>query len=371
MPSIHLLELQNPYPDCVFLNLNGTPDSSNSAIALSLTLTCQEQWKSLLAGRIKFGIRAGWFRLKIEGGEFVPQNLTDSDPYELISIHAQECCWKFAAPSGQSLLTLTSQEFPLGSLNLQETPCYLKGRLEINVADLALTDAEGLWRHDLTPIKYGILERVLARFLVQQYLQPISTIQLAIGDSPLQETQLLTRSPEPDSERLAELHNLIETIYQAKTQNLAELAQIAKLNLKTDLAGGNFLGANLNGAELNNANLAHTNFRGAILTDADLSESNLSGANFSGADLSGAYLESANLRYADFHKGSLALTNLISTDLSHANLCHTTVTNANFSGATVAQAIFSQNTGITEELQQSLESRGAKFFDGLSQHCFI
>lgn len=361
MSSIHLLELQNPYPDCVFLNLNGTVDPATSAIALSLSLSCQEQWKSLLAGRIKFGIRAGWFRLTIQGGEFVPHQLTDSDPYELVSIHSQQYCWKFAAPSGQSLLTLTEQEFPLGSLSLNDFPCYLKGRLEIAVADLAITDAEGLWRHDLTPVKHGILERVLARFLVQQYLQPISTIQLAIGDSPLKETQPLTRSPEPDLDRLTELQALIETIYQAETQNLADLAQIAKLNLKTDLAGGNFLGANLNGAELNNANLAHTNFRGAILTDADLSESNLSYANFSGADLSGAYLESANLRYADFHKGSLALTTLISTDLSHANLCHTTVTHANFSGATVAQALFSQNAGMTAEMQESLQARGAKF----------
>ncbi|MEB3308694.1 MAG: pentapeptide repeat-containing protein [Snowella sp.] len=361
MSSIHLLELQNPYPDCVSLNLNGMLDSSGSAIALSLTLSCQEQWKTLLAGRVKFGIRAGWFRVKIQGGEFVPHNLTDSDPYELISIHHQEVCWKFTAPLGQSLLTLNNQEFPLGSLSLGQSPGYLKGRWEINVADLVITDAEGLWRHDLTPIKYGILERVLARFLVQQYLQPISAIQLALGDSPLQETQPLARSPEPNPESLAALGDLIETIYQADSQNLAELAQIANLNPKTDLAGGNFLGANLSGVELNNANLAHTNFRGAILTDADLSEANLSYTNFSGADLSGAYLESANLRYADFHKGSLALTNLISTDLCHANLCQTTITHANFSGATVAQTTFSQNAGMTEELQQSLQARGAKF----------
>lgn len=361
MPSIHLLELQNPYPDCVSLSLQGETNASQSTVSLSLNLSIHEQWKSLLAGQIKFGIRAGIFKLKLKNAEFTPKSAFGAEQCQLIRSHGQEFCWQLSANLGESLLTLANQNFELGSLNLGEQPSYLIGIFEIELANLVITDAEGLWKHDLNPTKHGILERVLARFLHQHYLQPISSIQLAIGDSPIHDTQPLTRSPEPDSTRLTELQALIETIYQAETQSLADLAQIAQLDLKTDLTGGNFLGANLNGAELNNANLAHTNFRGAILTDADLSESNLSYANFSGADLSGAYLESANLRYADFHKGSLALTNLISSDLSHANLCHTTVTNANFSGATVAQAIFSQNAGMTEELQHSLEARGAKF----------
>jgi uncharacterized protein YjbI with pentapeptide repeats len=204
---------------------------------------------------------------------------------------------------------------------------------------------------------------------VQNYFTPqvcsvkyaIAERHCAIADSIPQHDPVTPKFPETSAEKLGELQNIIDQIYEADTQNLAELAQIAGLNLKKDLAGGSFLGAVLNSVELSGADLSRLNFRGAILTDADLSEANLRNANFSGADLSGAYLESADLQYTDFHKASLALVNLIGTNLSHANLTQTNITNANLSSATLTETLFGDNAGMTDTLKESLQQRGAKF----------
>jgi hypothetical protein len=362
MLEIHLLEIQNPYPEWVELDLKGIFDPSEKTCSLSLGLNYQEQWRSLLDGRVKLALKAGIFKLKLSSGEFIPFSEERDDISVVTKNNTQEFAWQLLPPRGKSFLNQVNPEIPLGKIILKDQPCYLTATWEISPADLSITDAENLWRHDLSPNKHGILERVLARFLVQNYFTPqVSRVQYAIADDLPQHDPVTIKLSEPSATSLSDLQGIIEQIYQAETQNLAALAKIAGLNLKKDLAGGNFLGAVLNGVELNRANLSRSNFRGAILTDADLSEANLSNANLSGADLSGAYLESANLQNADFHKASLALVNLIGTNLSHANLTQTNITNANFSGATVTETLFSDNPGMTDSLKENLEQRGAKF----------
>jgi uncharacterized protein YjbI with pentapeptide repeats len=188
---------------------------------------------------------------------------------------------------------------------------------------------------------------------------------LAVGNLENWDDLFSDRPKTRDESSLSQLEALIQKIYDVQTQNLKELCQLAGLESKLDLAGGNFLGATLSGEELSHTELVGCNFRGAILTDADFSESDLDYAILTGADLSGAYLESARLRYADFRKGSLALANLISSDLSRANLQGTIVNNANFSGAIVTDALFGDNPGMTVEMRQSLMARGAKFLADL------
>jgi len=362
MPAIHLLESQNPYPEWVELDLKGIFEPSEKTFSLSLGLNYQDQWRSLLGGRVKLALKTGIFKLKLISGEFIPFSEQRDNISVVTKNNTQEFAWQLFPPRGKSFLDQVNPEIPLGKIILKEQPCYLTGTWEINPADLSITDAENLWRHDLSPNKHGILERVLARFLVHHYFtSQVCSVQYAIADSIPQHDPITPKIPEASAEKLGELQTIIDQIYEADTQNLAELAQIAGLNLKKDLAGGNFLGAVLNGVELNRANLSRSNFRGAILTDADLSEANLSNANLSGADLSGAYLESANLQNADFHKASLALVNLISSNLSHANLIQTNIINANFSGATLTETLFGDNPGITDTIKENLQQRGAKF----------
>ena len=369
MPAIHLLETQNPYPEWVELHLTGVCDPSEKTCSLSLGLNYQEQWRSLLDGRVKLALKAGIFKLKLSSVEFIPFSEQRDDFVLVAKNNTQEFCWQLLPPRGKSFLDQVNAEIPLGQIILKDETSYLMGTWEISPADISITDAENLWRHDLSPNKHGILERVLARFFVQHYFTPqVSRFQYAIAkrhcviaDSIPQHDSGTVKIPEVSAEKLGELQKLIDQIYQTESQNLAKLAKIAGLNLKKDLAGGNFLGAVLNSVELSGANLSRSNFRGAILTDGDLSETNLSHANFSGADLSGAYLESADLQYTDFHKASLALVNLISTDLSHANLTQTNIINANLSGATVTETIFGDNAGMTDTLKENLQQRGAKF----------
>jgi hypothetical protein len=362
MPEIHLLEIQNPYPEWVELYLTGGSDPSDQTFSLALGLNYQEQWRSLLDGRVKLALKTGKFKLKLSSGEFIASSEERDDISVVTKNDTQEFAWQLLPPRGKSFLNQVNPEIPLGKIILKDQPCYLTATWEICPADLSITNAENLWRHDLSPNKHGILERVLARFLVRHYFIPqVCRVQYAIADSIPHHDPVTLKFPEASAEKLEELQTIIDQIYQADTQNLAEIAQIAGLNLKKDLKGGDFLGAVLSGVELHRANLSRSNFRGAILTDADLSEANLSHGNFSGADLSGAYLESADLQYTDFHKASLALVNLIGTNLSHANLTQTNITNANLSGATVTETLFGDNPGMTDHLKENLKQRGAKF----------
>ena len=366
MSAIHLLEIQNPYPDWVSIHLNGVFDPSDKTFSLSLILSCQEQWRSLLAGRVKLGLKAVIFNLTFSSGEFLAISEERQEITPLTNTNASKFSWQLFPAVGEKRFNQINQEISLGKVTLKDEPCYLTGTLDIIPANLSITDAEGLWRHDLSPNKHGILERALAHFFVKHYFTPqISAVHYAIADSIPPFDADLTGTSEPNSVELNNLQNILDQIYQSPSENLVDLAKIAGLNLKTDLSGGNFVGAVLNGVELSGANLSRVNFRGAILTDADLSEANLKEANFSGADLSGAYLESADLQNADFHKASLALVNLIGANLSHANLSQTTITNANLSGAIVTNALFHNNPGMTDALKESLQKRGAKFLSNL------
>jgi len=70
MQEIRLLEIYNPYPQGVLMDLEARPGDSPHHFPLTLSLTCQEQPLALLAGRIKFGFKAGRVKLQIKGGHF-------------------------------------------------------------------------------------------------------------------------------------------------------------------------------------------------------------------------------------------------------------------------------------------------------------
>jgi len=76
-------EPENKYPDCLYMELEGTlvqPDNrqhlefwttstQRQQIDLHLTLHFNEQWESLHKGRVKFGLKGGELRLKLENSE--------------------------------------------------------------------------------------------------------------------------------------------------------------------------------------------------------------------------------------------------------------------------------------------------------------
>jgi hypothetical protein len=362
LTSMRLLESYNPYPDCISMQLEAVPASGETYLGhldLYLTIQFNEQWKSLLNGRIKFGLKGGELKLKLENGEISSVN-SDRNPLFQITITSspKNLSLRFAPKPGESMLKGSLEQMKLGTLTA--TPDHLTATFEIVGSDISLTDAEELWRHDISPNKHGILERAIALFLLETRFKPyLSWTQLGSCESVAWQALVKEREDTLNPHYLSQIKHLIQRIYDAETDNFLELAKLAGLNPLEDLVGGNFLAVNLNSIELSSANLYRANFRGADLTDVDFNEANLSYARLSGADLSGAYLGNANLSYSDLHCASLALANLIGADLTGANLQEVNLSNANLSGATVSQAKFRNNPGLTEEVRLSLKERGA------------
>lgn len=349
-----LWESFNPYPDCCVMDLEVLD-------YFRLTLTLQEQWFPLLGGRVRFGIKGGKIQLKLTGCEFYqPISSLEADFYPASASVREKFClekgdnltWFLPSPNSgviwQGIWRIKGEK-----VTIKESSPSLEAILALSLPDLTITDAEGLWRHDITPNQHGVLERAIAQFLLTHHLQSYLS-RIILGSSPKISTPEKIGQDE-------EIRGLIDHLATAKTENFLELAQIAQLDPLKDFAGGNLRGSTLSGLDFAGANLAQVNLRGAVLTDIDFSEANLSGAKLGGADLSGAYLENVNLTKADLHSASLALANLIGADLRGANLKEVNLSNANLTSAEVEGAIFAHNSGISPDMQENLQERGAIF----------
>ncbi|MDJ0731687.1 MAG: pentapeptide repeat-containing protein [Crocosphaera sp.] len=360
-PFLHLHTAYNPYPNCVFLQVTPRPSTtSQGEFTLDLNLRFNEQEKSLLNGQIKFGVKGGKLNLMIQQGKIIKTLFNENVPFKLIESYDNSVVWHLIPQTGQSTLKIDHSS-PLATIQPTHESVIVALSYIVNLADISIMDVTGLWRHDIHPNKHSILERKLAQFLWKERLSPeISMIKLTSNVSgEVKKINSPTTNIEP--QHLAELHQLIDKLYEIKNNNLLELLKIAQLDAQIDLAGGNFLATELSGIELSGANLTHSNFRGSNLTDADLSEAMLSYTRFSGADLSGAYLGNANLQQADFYRSSLALANLIGADLRGANLQDVNLSQTNLSGALVKGAKFGNNEGMTPEMKTNLLERGAIF----------
>lgn len=355
--AMHLLKSQNLYPECISLELEAIPREKEFDLYVSLNFN--EQWKSLLNGRIKFGLKGGKLSLKLDNGTIAVTDANFGDAFTVTpQITPTHSSWTFALKTSQWVFKGSLPQIKLGTVSFTQSPYNLSAIFEVYPSDISITDAEGLWKHDITPNKHGVVERKLALFLWETKFTPyLSWIHL--GDQQAQTKFNHSDENITNPEKLAELQQIIQQIYEAKTDNLLELAEIAQLNPLQDFAGGNLLAANLSGLELGGANFYHVNLRGAVITDADLGEADLNHAKLSGVDLSGAYLGNANLSYSNLHKASLALANLMGADLRAANLQEVNLSGVNLSSAKVEGAIFGDNIGMSEEMKQSLQQRGA------------
>ena len=357
------LEFQNLYPDCAFLKLAVIPQQSGAALAeqfdLYLSLSFGQQQQPLLEGRICFELKAAKLQLKLENGEISGIDHTLGDLWQVTAITSQSHpTWQLNPKPGDSWLRDSLSQLKLGTVQVTDQPCTIIATLETSLSDISLSDAEGLWRHDISPNKLAVVERVIACYLKQEaFCSHLSWVRL--GVEPTTSSNSPTAAVNPDS--LSRLQALLAQLYSAETDNFLDLVKLAGLNPNIDLAGGNFLATKLNSLAASGADLSRANFRGADLTDADLSEANLNQAKFGGADLSGAYLGNANLREADLHRASLALANLIGADLTKANLAQANLSQVNLSSATVTGAKFSDNPGLSEEMKLNLKRRGAIF----------
>ena len=314
---MQLLKSQNLYPDLFLMKLEVIPLASDTANSdqfdLYLSLNFNQQWYSLLDGRIKLALQAGQLQLRLENSQLQQINYQLDDYFKITTESSPtETTCIFTLESTKLLVANSLERIKLGTVKIIAQPFSLKATWQVLPADISLTDAENLWRHDLSPNKHGVLERAIILFCCKNQLPScLSLVQLGSANVEMQDNLAQESKAVTSFSATEELQQIIQQLHRATTDQMDELVKLAKLNLKTDLAGGNLLAANLSGIDLNGANLQKANLRGVDLTDADLSEANLRHVNLSGADLSGAYLENADLTHANLYRTSLAIAKLV------------------------------------------------------------
>lgn len=362
-----LVETDIPCPNLFTFDIQLTPTSdANPEIqqwTVMMSLAAGTHWFDMAEGQVQVAIAQAHLTLDLQNATFSPAN-EESWSVEGISLRRFPNSiprFEISSLEGTPLDADTIQNLALGSLHMGDGPSSAAFTVTIAPRDIRIVSAEGLWRHDITPNKHGIIERKLAWAIAETTLA-----------SHLGYIQWCYRCPNPCDRHPhpprslddAALKEIIDTVIHAPTSNILDLAKQAGLVIETDLAGVQFRGASLSGLDLSNVDLSDANLRGADLTDAELSEANLSDTKLGGADLSGADLGSANLRNADLHKASLALSNLSGADLTYANLRDTNLSQTNLNGVHVEGAIFSHNTGLSDDVKATLVEKGAIVDEG-------
>lgn len=377
-PATPQIVVKNRYPDYLALSLAAVPladagPSSASpdpsvlpALDLQMTLQFGHHWEVHADHRAQFGLTGGLLTLGVEDGELSPALTIAADPempivVRRVSDGPQTYEWRLVSTADFTVLNGTIASLFLGQLHPHSPNCRVLITFTVSAPDIHLTDAEGLWRHDISPNKHAVLERKLVWTLVEPRFHPyLSWAEMTYkSDTPSPTAPI----PTPSDSSLQTIQPVIDAIMAAESDRLPDLAQLADLDLMQDFAGGNLRGTNLSGIDLSGANLDRVNLRGADLSDADLSEASLRDAKLSGADLSGAYLSNADLRHSDLHRASLALATLSGADLEGANLREANLSSTHLGHANVKQATFGHNPGLASNNEQSLRDRGAIFPD--------
>lgn len=351
---------QNSTLDCFQIEFEAIPDGEQWLLAVSLDF--HQHWETLLHGQIRFGLKGIDLSLDLHQATLTSIEAVSSAYPEVILPRCQDTpVWRFIAPAHQIVLETTLAQIQLATLQTTTTSYSGKALVTVTPADVSVTETQGLWKPDLSPNKHGVLERKIAAYLHEQLLTP-HLAQVLLAQAKVEE--IPPASPKVQSILTTEkLQAEIEQVIAAKTDDLVQLATVAALNLKTDLAGGNLLGTDLSGIDLSTADLHHAYLRGVDLSDADLSEANLSRVNLSGADLSGAYLSNADLSNSNLYRASLALANLSGANLSGVNLQEVNLSNANLSHTTVKNTVFGKNPGMSKLVREQLKEGGAIFED--------
>jgi hypothetical protein len=236
--SLSATSIDNKCPDCVWLDIQaeliqqksffGKP--STSQIILYITLQFNEQWYALPNGngRIKFGLRGGELRLKLENCKISPddrelcgelsletvikrkQQISEehsvgakliakgaeanygrkettgtSNEFEFKTCHVttkgseQEPAWEFEPRQGEPVLKGLLKKTKLAIATVDSEPFRIQGIFMAPPKDIEMTDSEGLWFVDLIPEKRATLDRFLAMGFLKPNIQPyISQLEL-------------------------------------------------------------------------------------------------------------------------------------------------------------------------------------------------
>lgn len=238
---------ENRCPDCLYMELEVVPVKPERGLLLFppkrpktnkhdlyLTLNFSEQWERVSGGRIKFGVKAGELRLKLENARIPYELRTHFDPFELSidkerqrqegyktqrgaeaswdgsktgakanfsneqtesgtdKFHLVVCqietqgtpeepAWNFRVETGDPVLRGTLMKTKLATIEViaPDKPWYAEATFNISSRDVKITAGEGMWLKDLIPEKREALDIALAKLLVKQKLKsPLSRVKL-------------------------------------------------------------------------------------------------------------------------------------------------------------------------------------------------
>lgn len=239
-------EPENKFPDCLYMELTGIPlqaddqehlefwtaSTQKHQIELLLTIHFNEQWESLDKGRVKFGLKGGELRLRLENSEIPYEFRELAGSFELYiakdkqepkgsqgqkrtqvraialksslngnntqarltlgtgqksgkteSVPATVChiaskvseekpVWIFEEERGESVLKGSLNKAKLATLNVLTFPCHVEATFEVSRRDVCLTGAEGLWPPDISRNKRAVLDRLIIQHLLEPKLKP-------------------------------------------------------------------------------------------------------------------------------------------------------------------------------------------------------
>lgn len=144
------LHHKNKFPDCLCMKLEGILVESEQ-IDLPITIEFNEQWKSLLGGRVKFGLKGGTLRLHLENAQIPQQLLNLTGLKELQERQATEnfqlssMCqitrngselnptWVFELKIGSQVLKGALPKEKLGTLTVNNQPCCVEATFEVEL----------------------------------------------------------------------------------------------------------------------------------------------------------------------------------------------------------------------------------------------
>lgn len=239
-------EPENKFPDCLYMKLEGIPIQPDSLdyldswqvstetrqIDLHLTINFNEQWELLPGGRIKFGLKGGELRVKLENSEIpfesrelagswelsvptakkksqIPQDKKSREirannlnasvngsqikakesaiPEQSLStfnqlpvnichittkVSEENPAWVFEEEMGELVLKGSLNQAKLATLNMTALPCRVEATFEVSKRDVCLTDAEGLWPADISRNKRAVLDRLIVQRLLEPKFKP-------------------------------------------------------------------------------------------------------------------------------------------------------------------------------------------------------
>jgi hypothetical protein len=206
-----------------FFNILSSPQTAREQIKLHLLINFNEQWESLPCGRIKFGLKSGELKLKLqnsqmpyedrqlavpltvhiqkerqeqrsstnkiglepsgdsakagvkvklgtEGTENITDNFAITDSQISLKGNNENPAWSFQVETGEPLLKGLLEKTELGTLTVTGKPCYVEATFEVSRSDIKVILGEGIWGKNLIPEKREALEIKLAKVLLNKKL---------------------------------------------------------------------------------------------------------------------------------------------------------------------------------------------------------